>query len=67
MSLANDVKSDIKTAKKMRLPWWAVLSLLIVGMPLPWLFDHFGRLSLMLPVWNSVAVLGFSFVLKPGA
>jgi hypothetical protein len=64
MSLASDVKSDIKAAKKMRLPWWAVLCLLVFGMPLPWLFDHFGRLNLMLPIWNSVAVLGFMLALK---
>jgi len=64
MSLANEVKSDIKAAKKMRLPWWAVLCLLVVGMPFPWLFDHFGRLNLMLPIWNSVAVLGFLLALK---
>jgi hypothetical protein len=64
MSIAGDVKSDIKAAKKIRLPWWAVLCLLVFGMPLPWLFDHFGRLNLMLPIWNSVAVLGLMFVLK---
>jgi hypothetical protein len=64
MSIAGDVKSDIKAAKKMRLPWWAVLCLLVFGMPLPWLFDHFGKLNLMLPIWNSVAVLGFMLVLK---
>jgi hypothetical protein len=64
MSIASDVKSDIKAAKKMRLPWWAVLCLLVFGMPLPWLFDHFGKLNLMLPIWNSVAVLGLMFVLK---
>jgi hypothetical protein len=64
MSIASDVKSDIKAAKKMRLPWWAVLCLLVFGMPLPWLFDHYGKLNLMLPIWNSVAVFGFMFVLK---
>lgn len=64
MSLANEVKSDIKAAKRMRLPWWAVLCLLVFGMPLPWLFDHFGRLNLMLPMWNSVAILGFMLALK---
>ena len=64
MSLANSVRGDIKAAKKMRLPWWAVLCLLIGGMPIPWLFDHFGRLNLMLPTWNSVTVLGFILVLK---
>ncbi len=64
MSIADDIKSDIKAAKKIRLPWWAVLCLLVGGMPLPWLFDHFGKLNLMLPIWNSVAVLGFMLVLK---
>jgi hypothetical protein len=64
MSIAKDVRSDIKAAKKLRLPWWAVLCLLVFGMPLPWLFDHFGKLDLMLPIWNSVAVLGLMFVLK---
>lgn len=64
MSLTNEVKSDLKAAKKMRLPWWAVLCLLIFGMPLPWLFDHFGRLDLMLPIWNSIAVLGFMIIVK---
>jgi hypothetical protein len=64
MSLTNEVKSDIKAAKKMRLPWWAVLCLLVFGMPLPWLFDHFGRLNLMLPIWNSIAVLGFMLAVK---
>jgi hypothetical protein len=64
MSIAGDVKSDIKAAKKMWLPWWAVLCLLVFAIPLPWLFDYFGKLNLMLPIWNSVAVLGFMFVLK---
>jgi hypothetical protein len=64
MSLANEVKSDIREAKKMRLPWWAVVCLLVFGMPLPWLFDHFGELSLFLPIFNCVAVLGFMLALK---
>jgi hypothetical protein len=64
MSIASGVKSEIKTAQKMRLPWWAVLCLLIGGMPLPWLFDHFGKLNLMLPIWNTVAVFGFLIALK---
>lgn len=64
MSIAKDVKNDIRAAKKMRLPWWAVLCLLVFGMPLPWLFEDFGRLNLMLPVWNAIAVFSFIFVLK---
>ena len=64
MQLANDIKNDIKAAKKLRLPWWAVLCLLIGGMPIPWLFDHFGRLDMMLPTWNSIAVLGLAIAVK---
>ena len=64
MLLGDDIRNDVKAAKRMRLPWWAVLCLLIVGMPIPWLFDHFGRLNLMLPTWNSVAVLAFAVAVK---
>jgi chromate transport protein ChrA len=64
MLLANDVKSDIKAAKKLRLPRWAILPGIVVAFLCAWLFDRFGRLNLMLPIWNSVAVLGLMFVLK---
>jgi chromate transport protein ChrA len=64
MLLANDVRSDIKAAKKLRLPRWAILPGIVVAFLCAWLFDRFGRLNLMLPIWNSVAVLGLMFVLK---
>lgn len=64
MPLGQDIKSDIKAAKKIRLPWWAVLSLLIVGMPTPWLFDHFGKLNLFLPTFNSIGVLTLVIAVK---
>jgi hypothetical protein len=64
MSLANDVTSDIKAAKKLRLPWWGVLCIIIGALPVYWLFDHFGRLNIALPILNVVAVLGFMLVLK---
>jgi hypothetical protein len=64
MPLGIDIKSDIKAAKKMRLPWWAVLCVIIAGFLGAWLFDHFGRLSLMLPTCNGVAVLGFAIAAK---
>ncbi len=64
MPIARDVSADLKSARKMRLPWWALLCLLVFGMPLPWLFDRFGRLNLFLPVWNCAAVLGFMLALK---
>ena len=64
MSIANDVKSDIKAAKRMRLPRWAILPGIVVSFLFAWLFDNFGRLNLMLPIWNSVAVFGFMLALK---
>jgi uncharacterized membrane protein YfcA len=62
--IKNDVKNDIKAAKKIWLPWWGVLCLGIVSLPLYWLFDHFGRLNLALPTFNCIAVLGFVIAVK---
>ena len=64
MSLTNDVRSDIKAAKKLRLPWWGVLFGIIGAFLCAWLFDNFGKLELVLPALNGVAVLGFMLVLK---
>jgi hypothetical protein len=64
MSLANDVKSDIKSAKKLCLPWWGVLCIIIGALPIYWLFDHFGRLNIALPILNVIAVLAFMLALK---
>ncbi len=44
-------------AKTLRLPWWGVLCGIVAGVPLAWLFDHFGKLNLFLP-----ALLGASMV-----
>jgi hypothetical protein len=64
MSLANDVGGEIKAAKKLRLPWWGVLCGIIGSFLCAWLFDNFGKLELVLPTLNSIAVLGFMLVLK---
>jgi hypothetical protein len=64
MPLVNDIKDDIKEAKRIRLPWWAVLCLIIGSLPIYWLFDHFGRLNISLPMLNGIAVLGFILVVK---
>jgi hypothetical protein len=64
MPLAKDIKNDIKAAKKIWLPWWAVLSLIVAGLPIIWLFDHFGSLNLFLPTFNSIFVLGFTIAVK---
>jgi hypothetical protein len=54
MPLVNEIKGDIKAAKKMRLPWWGVLCLIFGSLPIYWLFDHWGRLSIALPALNCV-------------
>lgn len=64
MLLANDVKGDIKAAKKIRLPWWGVLCVIIGSLPAYWLFDHFGRLNIALPTLNGVGMLGFAIAVK---
>ena len=64
MSIASDVRGDIKAAKKLRLPRRAILPGIAVGSFCAWLFDRFGILNLFLPVWNCVAVLGFMLALQ---
>jgi hypothetical protein len=59
-----DVGSEIKAAKKLRLPWWVVLCGIIGSFLCAWLFDNFGSLELVLPTLNSIAIVGFMLVLK---
>jgi hypothetical protein len=63
IQLAN-IHGDIKAARRMRLPWWGVLCAIIGGLPIVWLFDHFGKLNLFLPTFNCVAILGFTIAVK---
>jgi hypothetical protein len=63
--IEKDVKNDIKAAKRIpRLPWWAVLCLIIACFFLAGLFDHFGRLDLTLPVLDGVALFVFIIAVK---
>lgn len=66
MQLARELKSEIKEAKKYRLPRWAILPGIAGCLLIVWLFNHFGRLDLYLPTINSIGVLGFVLVLKRG-
>jgi cellulose synthase/poly-beta-1,6-N-acetylglucosamine synthase-like glycosyltransferase len=58
--------SDLKAAKKMRLPWWGVLSVIVGSLPIAWLLDHFGRFDLARPVLYSIGTLGFILAIKWG-
>jgi hypothetical protein len=64
LQVANDLKNDVTAARKMRLPWWGVLCIVIGALPIYWLFDHFGRLNTALPTLNCVVMLGFAIAVK---
>ena len=66
MRLASDIKNDIKAARKVRLPWWGVLCVIMGSLPIYWLFDHFGKLNLGLPALNCSAVFGVAIATKWG-
>jgi hypothetical protein len=62
--IAIDFKRDLKAARKVRLPWWGVLSWTIGCLPILWLLDQSGRFNLALPVLNSIGMLGFLILVK---
>jgi hypothetical protein len=64
MPVVDEIKSDIKAAKKIRLPWWALLSVSIGAALLSLLFDQFGRLDLVYPTIVSIGAFGFIIALK---
>ena len=62
--VVKEIKSDIKTAKKIWLPWWGVLCIMVVTIPLVLLFDRFGKSGLALPALDSTAILTLAIVIK---
>lgn len=64
MPLIQDIKNDIRDAKKIRLPWWGVLLWMGACGLIEWLLIDFGKMDLALPTLNSVAVVGFTIALK---
>ena len=50
--------------KKMRLPWWGVLCIGAGGLPLLFLFDHFGKLALARPTLYSVAMVVVAIAMR---
>ena len=64
MPLGNEFKNDIKAARKIRLPWWGVLCVMIGTLPIIWAFDHFERYDLAMPTLYSIATLGFAIGVK---
>lgn len=64
MPIVDDIKSDVAAAKRVRLPWWATLLIILGAVFFSWMFDHFGQLSAALPAMNAMGMLGFVLVLK---
>lgn len=64
MLLGNEIKADIKAARKIRVPWWGLLGVGIGAFLTSWLFDRIGRVDLVLPIMNVIFVLGFAIAVK---
>ncbi|HEV7236059.1 MAG TPA: hypothetical protein VGN15_07765 [Ktedonobacteraceae bacterium] len=64
MSTPVDVSDDIRAAKKIRLPWWGVLCIIVGSLPIYLLFDQFGQLDIALPILNFIVILCFIVFVK---
>ncbi len=64
MPLIQDIKNDVREARKTRTPWWGVLLWMAACGLIDWLLISLGRFDLSLPALNSIAVLGFTIALK---
>ena len=64
MRIANNIRRDIRAAKKIRLPGWAQVCLFFGSLPTYWLFDHFGRFDIALPTVVIIFVLCFVIGVK---
>jgi hypothetical protein len=50
--------------RKMRLPWWGVLGIILGGLPVLILFDHLGKFNLARPTLTSVVVVVIAIALR---
>jgi len=50
--------------KKMRLPWWGMLCVIIGSTLIAWLFDHIRRFDLARPALYSMAMLGVAIAMR---
>jgi hypothetical protein len=64
MSIRAEAEDDIKAAKQVRPPRWALVLIGFACLPVFWLFDHFGSLNIALPVLNGLIVLAFVLYVK---
>jgi hypothetical protein len=54
----------MKAAKKLRMPGWSVVCVIIASFLCAQLFERFGKLNLVLPILNCIGVFGFVIAFK---
>lgn len=64
MSLRDDVRSDINTARKIHVPTWALIFIFILSIPTFWVFDRFGNLDKSLPILECIVAFVFVVYVK---
>ena len=50
--------------RKVRLPWWGVLCIILGGLPLMYLFDHFGEEALARPTLYSAGMVAIAIAMR---
>ena len=64
MSIAGDIKDDIKAVQQTRLPWWGVLCWTAGCALIVWQFDRASRIDLARPALYSIGMLGIATAIK---
>jgi hypothetical protein len=50
--------------RKMRLPWWGVLGIIVGGLSVLILFDHFGKYNLARPTLTSIIMVTIAIAMR---
>ncbi len=56
------IAKEPTASKQVRLPWWGVLCVIVGGLVVMFLFDHFGRLTLARPTLYSAGVIAVALM-----
>ena len=50
--------------RKMRLPWWGMVGIILGGLPVLILFDHFGKYNLARPTLTSIIMVTIAVAMR---
>jgi hypothetical protein len=62
--IRTEVREEIKAARRLWLPRWAVITLIVLSIPYSVLFDHFGGLNIALPLFVCLAAFGLVIYIR---